>query len=195
MTVSYASAPALPPGTPAHTRWGWINAYGVVAIAVLSIVQLWAMSDVMLKYFREMAFLIATARTAPGGYPSSIATGMFAEMMPMTIAFTLIGLVSWALFALCVVAAYRDHRDLGRLGYPRRFHWAWSFFGLFTPFGLLVYPIGRAVVVHRQSGAGWAPMWLAIAATTVGLLVTLGGAVWLFFSMFDAIASMRAMVA
>jgi len=187
MTVSPSPGPMLPSGVPTHARWGWINAYAVVAVALLSIVQLWVMSEGMLRYIR--AFIIATARTAPGSSHSSTMTEMFSAMMPMTLTLTLIGLLSWGLYALCVVAAYRDYQDLGRLGYPRRFHWAWSFFGLVTPFGLLVYPVGRAVVVHPQSGEGWAPMWLAIAATTVSLLVTVGWSFWLIFAMFDAMRS------
>jgi len=49
-----------------------------------------------------------------------------------------------------------------------------------------VYPIGRAVVVRRQAGAGSATMWIALAAIAASLLLSLGWSFWLMTAMFDA---------
>ncbi|MDQ4212326.1 hypothetical protein [Microbacterium capsulatum] len=186
MTQVTIPGPTVPPGTPVHTRWGWVTAYVLVAAAVLTAAQLWAMSGFMQAYLRQLTFLLTTMRTRPGTAAPSPMIEMYSSMMPMTIAFTLIGLLNWGLLALGVVAAYRDHEELGRLGYPKRFHWAWSFL---NP----VYPIGRAVVVHRQAGAGWATLWVAIAATAATFLISIGWSMWLLITMFDAIASMSRM--
>ncbi len=87
-----------------------------------------------------------------------------------------------------VVAAYFDFRELGRLGYAKRFHWAWNFL---SP----VYPIGRAVVVQRQAGAGRATMWIAIAAIAASVLISVIWSIWLMFAMLGEFAVLRGNVA
>jgi hypothetical protein len=105
------------------------------------------------------------------------------DMMPGMLTASVVSTVlGWALYALAVVAGYRDYVQLGRLGYPKRFHWAWSFL---SP----VYPIGRAVVVRRQAGSGSATMWIAIAAIAANVLLSLGWSFWLVWAMFDAMRS------
>lgn len=70
-------------------------------------------------------------------------------------------LISWPLYAGTVVCAYFDYRRLGVLGYTRPFHWAWSFLST------AVYVIGRSVVVKKQAGRGFAPIWVMIAVFVV----------------------------
>ncbi|MDQ1512779.1 MAG: hypothetical protein QOC59_621 [Microbacteriaceae bacterium] len=64
--------------------------------------------------------------------------------------------VGWLSYAAEVVLAVLDHRALKRMGIVRPFHWAWSFLRV-------VYIIGRAVVVHRRTGRGLAPLWTYLA--------------------------------
>ena len=69
-----------------------------------------------------------------------------------------------------VFEAFFDHRALSRAGVVRPFHWAFAFFAFLTPFASLVYVIGRSVVVHRRSGRGRLPMWIAIAILAIGFI-------------------------
>lgn len=75
-----------------------------------------------------------------------------------------IQIVSWLLYGATVVCAYFDYRRLSALGYARPFHWAWSFLSS------AVYIIGRSVVVKKQAGRGFAPMWVMIAVFVVSIL-------------------------
>ncbi|WP_336647898.1 hypothetical protein [Microbacterium sp. MMO-10] len=155
-----------------------MTAWTTVAAVVASALMMWLMSGPTLDYVRrivELSTLSATGTRVPPGVVLSI----MSDVMPGLVMASLVGtLLSWALYALAIVAGYRDYVELGRLGYPKRFHWAWSFL---SP----VYPIGRAVVVRRQAGAGSATMWIALAATAASLLVSFGWTFWLMFAMFD----------
>ncbi|MGO4106012.1 DUF2510 domain-containing protein [Leifsonia sp. YAF41] len=81
--------------------------------------------------------------------------------------------VSWVLYAGTVVCALFDHRRLVALGYARPFHWAWTFLSS------IVYIIGRSVVVKKQAGRGFAPIWAMIAVFVVEIVVAI-------VKMFDA---------
>ena len=35
--------------------------------------------------------------------------------------------LNWVVYGVLAWFAYLDYAALGRLGYPKRFHWAWSF--------------------------------------------------------------------
>lgn len=178
----------VPPGTPVYTAWAWVTAWTTVAAVAATAVSLWLMSGPMLVYVRHIAELSGLSATGVRVPPGAMFAIMF-DLMPGIMTASLVGTaLSWAIYALAIVAGYRDYVQLGRLGYPKRFHWAWSFL---SP----VYPIGRAVVVRRQAGAGSATMWIALAATAASILLSIGWSFWLMTAMFDAIASMRAMVA
>ncbi len=84
--------------------------------------------------------------------------------------------------AATVVLAYFDWKALQRQGVVRPFHWAWSFFALFTP---LVYIIGRSVVVHRRSGRGLLPLWISIAIVVINIIAFTA----LIVGVFSAIGS------
>ena len=194
MTAAYAyPAPQTPaqvmtvaPGTPVHTRWGWVTAGVPVASLVLTVVQLLAMSSILQDYFRELSTIIAAQRTDP--YAALEMTSLMSSMVPMTFLTMALSVLSWGLLALGVVAASLDDKELGRLGYPRRFHWAWSFL---TP----VYPIGRAVVVHRQTGAGLATMWISIVATATTFVLSTAWSIWLTFAFFQQFIALRGTIA
>lgn len=170
--------PTLPPGTPVHTKWGWVTAWIPMASLLLTIGLLWMMSAAMLDWFQQLAFMVVAHQGDPRALDSSFIAGMFGTMMPFTLGSAALTLISWGLYALGVFAAYFDYAALGRLGYPRRFHWAWNFL---NP----VYPIGRAVVVHRQTGAGRATLWIAVSATAATFLISIVWTLWLVFAMLQ----------
>ena len=179
--------PSVPPGTPVHTNWGWVTAFVPVAAVLLMIAQLWVISAFLLDYLRRIAYFVSVPGDSAGADPSQV-SGLIASMMPFSIGSLLFIVLVWGLYAFGVVAAYFDYRELGRLGYPKRFHWAWGFIGT-------VYPIGRAVVVQRQAGAGRATMWIAIAAIAASVLISLIWSIWLMFAMLGEFAVLRATVA
>lgn len=178
-TNAAAEEPRVPRGTPVYTAWAWVTAWTTVAAVAASAVMMWLLTGPILTYARHVAELSGMAATGARVQPSAVFAIMF-DLMPGIMTASLVGtLLSWALYALAIVAGYRDYVQLGRLGYPKRLHWAWSFL---SP----VYPIGRAVVVRRQAGAGSATMWIALAATAASLLLSLGWSFWLMTAMFDA---------
>ena len=103
MTVSYAPGPTLPPGTPAHTRWGWVNALVPVAYLVLTAVQLPVVTLMMRDYFRQLSTIIAAQRADP--YASSAMRGLMSTVMPMMLTSVALSVLSLGLGALFVVAA------------------------------------------------------------------------------------------
>lgn len=151
--------PQVAPGTRTHTVWIWAVVAVPLAALALTIVQLVLMQQMMQQY------LLAFSRLQTDPYTTDPAnvSGLIAWTNGMMSGAMLLSLVSLVLYGVGVVFAFLDHRELGRLGYQRRFHWAWNFL---TP----VYAIGRSVVVRRQAGAGQAPMWAAIAITAASFL-------------------------
>ena len=67
-------------------------------------------------------------------------------------------------YALVVILAAFDHRELTRRGVDRPFHWAFAFLGI-------VYMIGRTVVVKRRTGRGLAPLFVWIGCWIVSVIV------------------------
>jgi Protein of unknown function (DUF2510) len=143
--------PRVPEGTPVDTAWIWL----IVALPLLSIVPL---------LFRDFEGYLVQSMNDPSDPMAQL--GLYTD--PAYLSAVALG---WLSYGLSVWFSYLDAAALRRLGYPRRFHWAWSF--LWS----LVYVIGRSVVVKRQAGRGSAPMWVAIALT-VALFV--GSLVWVF---------------
>ena len=84
----------------------------------------------------------------------------------------------WIVYGLSVWFAALDSAKLAKLGYQRRFHWAWAFLSS------LVYVIGRSVVVRRQAGRGYLPMAAAIALTVV---LTIGVIAWVVVMMVNVV--------
>ena len=161
---AYVSAPAsvapyggvtatarVPEGTPVDTIWIWL----IVALPVLGILPLF--------FWDFQAYMEQSMSMSPSTSPMLTALGPYTD--PWYLALTFGG---WILYGLAVWFAALDSAALARLGYQRRFHWAWAFLSS------LVYVIGRSVVVRRQAGRGYLPMAAAIAltvVTTIGLIV------------------------
>jgi len=139
----------VPAGTPVDTAWIWL----AVLLPLLTVPLLF-MVDV-----DQLAEV-----NAVGGSP-------FGDLW-----YNLASLLGWPIYGLMVWFSYLDYAALGRLGYARRFHWAWSFL---WP---LVYVVGRFVMVRRQAGRGPASLWVAIAATVTSVVVS----GWLFVRLIEA---------
>lgn len=140
-----AAQPRVAEGTPVDTVWIWL----IVALPILAVIPffLWDFEGYMLASMTD-----PTAQLR-----------MYLDPMYLTSV-----VVGWLVYGVTVWLAYLDRVALERLGYARRFHWAWTFL---SP---LVYVIGRSVVVKRQAGRGTAPIWIAIAlnvAMTIALMV------------------------
>ncbi|RZU66934.1 uncharacterized protein DUF2510 [Microterricola gilva] len=101
-------------------------------------------------------------------------------MMMLDPGYLLLSVGSWVIAAGMIVLAVLDWRWLGQQGYSRRFHWAWAILSN------LVYVIGRCVVVNRQAGRGFAPMWATLAVSVLSLVLVI---VW-FMQMMNVIMAM-----
>jgi hypothetical protein len=69
-------------------------------------------------------------------------------------------------FVAMIVIAYADSRTLRARGLYRRFGWGWAILAAG------IYVIGRAVVVHRQTGRGLWPIWVWIAFLVVAVVLS-----------------------
>lgn len=97
-------------------------------------------------------------------------------------------LLSFLLYAALVVVAYLDHRELLRRQVPKPFHWAFAFI---PSYGILVYPIGRAVVMKGRTGGGLGPIWVMIGVFVIGIVVTVAWTVQFMSSVMSTISTLR----
>jgi len=135
-------------GTPVDTVWVWL----IVTVPYVTLIPFF-LFDFEGYMLRSMTDPMAQVR-------------MYLDPMYLTAS-----ALGWLMYGAAVWFAYLDDAALRKLGYARRFHWAWAFLSSF------VYVIGRSVVVKRQAGHGSAPMWVAIAlsvATLIGMFVWSG---------------------
>ena len=133
-----AQSASVPDGTPVDTVWIWL----VVVAPVL---------PVLLLFGFDMSGYMVRSMTDPTAV-------VLMYLDPWYLSAIVVG---WLVYGLVVWFSYLDYAALGRLGYGRRFHWAWTFLSA------LLYVIVRSVFVRRQAGRGSAPMhvaiWLAVA--------------------------------
>lgn len=142
--------PRTPDGTNPNTPWAWV-------IALWPIVGLLGLIPTVL-YFQQIV-------DADYSSPEAVLSSFFS---PLYVIIALAGLVE---YGLVVLFSALDYRSLVRAGVPRPFHWAWSFLSV------IVYAIGRGVVVKRRTGRGLAPLWVFVAlelvAFIVGIVITI----------------------
>lgn len=138
----------VPAGTPVDTVWVWL----VVVLPVLPVVLLFGfdMTEYLVRSVTDP--IAAVLMYLDPWYLSAVAVG-------------------WIVYGLGVWFSYLDYAELGRLGYRRRFHWAWTFLTS------LAYVIGRSIVVRRQAGRGSAPMHAAIWLTVAMIVATMAWSV------------------
>ncbi len=167
----YGTAPVQPKvaeGTPTASWHIWV-------VAVAPILGL-----LSLLYF-DVDALIEDSYAGVGGAANSMS-------MMTDPGYWLLTVGSWLLAALVIVAAILDFRWLKRQGYQLRFHWAWSILSS------LVYVIGRSVVVKRQAGRGFAPMWAAIVVTVIGVVIVVTWTVMLVNATLDMVVNTPGLV-
>ena len=92
--------------------------------------------------------------------------------------YTLAMVVSLVVGIGLVVLSWLDRRTLRARGVERPFHWAWSILSV------LIYLIGRSVVLRRRVGGSAAPLWLFLG------LSVLGGAVAIIIGISSGVATM-----
>jgi len=90
------------------------------------------------------------------------------EIMPSVL---WLNLASYAVIGVVVLFAWLDWRELRRRGIPRPFHWAFALLG-FVGAGVIVYMIGRSVVVRRHGGSPVA-FWVWIVTEAIALAAAL----------------------
>lgn len=148
----------VPDGTPTGTVWIWL-------VVLLPLVPL-----VALFFWDVRGYLEASMANPYGG-----TTAIFLD--PGYLALMVLG---WVTYGLSVWFSYLDYAALGKLGYARRFHWAWTFLSA------LVYVIGRSVFVRREAGGrGMAPLWVVIAVNATSFVVVMIWTVWLIAQVID----------
>jgi hypothetical protein len=128
---------AVPPasaGTPAYN----VHIWTIIALLVVSTLSVFLVN--------VEAQLLAGVQEGATGVPAPIDAG--------TVINQILSFVIWGLSALF---AFFDWREIKRSGVQQPFHWAWSFLSI------LVYLIGRGIIMQRRTGAGIATMWIAIA--------------------------------
>lgn len=139
--------PRLPDTTPVYNVFIWL----VIAVPALAIPLVFLFSPSYFE-FNPLGTQAEIARASTGILVISLA----------------IGAISWVLWAVTVLFAYFDYRELKRSGVERPFHWAWAF--LYA----VAYVIGRSVIVHKVARPrGLAPIWWLIGLTVVSFVVAI----------------------
>lgn len=161
--------PAAELRAPAGTRWStpWIWLLVLLPLVSLVTVFLVPLDGLIESSFAdpEDALQAQLALYTSPGYLLSIAIG-------------------WLSIALSVLFAVLDYRALRAAGVPKPLHWAWGFFAFVSP---AVYPIARAIVVRRRTGAGFAVLWATIGVLLVTIIVTTVYVVGAMSTLMDAV--------
>jgi hypothetical protein len=141
-------APKAPPGTDWNTPWIWLIALLPLLPSILLLFVPWgSMFDIDVSD------------------PYSGMSSTFAIFASPFYWATLV--LSYAIYGVSVVFAYRDVKELTARGVPKPFHWAFAFLGG------LVYTIGRSVVVHRRTGNGHQPIWAEAAVFLISIVISI----------------------
>ncbi|WP_426518109.1 DUF2510 domain-containing protein [Diaminobutyricibacter sp. McL0618] len=139
--------PRLPETTPVYNVYIWL----VIAVPFLAFPLLFLFSPGVFEF-------------NPLGSRSEIAHAT-ASILGVSLA---VGAISWVLWAVTVLFAFLDWRELKRSGVERPFHWAWAFLSS------LAYVIGRSVIVHKVARPrGLATIWWLIGVTAVSLIISI----------------------
>lgn len=160
-----ASAPPVPrgpsaPGADTNTLW----VYLMIAVTTLPTLGLFLVD------WGSLGDLIAYSEgNASGGVIAFEATGWVMRIV-------LISLFSYVCIGVSILFAWLDWRELGRRGVARPFHWGYAFFALLV--GIIVYIIGRTVVLTRETGSGMTALWVWIGATVATMVVSVWWSVW-----------------
>ncbi len=160
--VGQVTALRAPDGTKPNTSWFWLMAIGVPVLTVLNLIP--------------VSIYIDQVISGSAAGPAALAAITFGPAFALTL------LSSWFIYAVCIVFALLDWRELRARDVPSPFHWAWSFFVLAIGWPV-VYVIGRTVIVRRRTGGGLAPLWVFIGLEVVAFIVTLVIAISAFLAL------------
>ncbi|WP_350347920.1 DUF2510 domain-containing protein [Agromyces sp. G08B096] len=148
----------VPASTPTGTVWIWL----LIFVPLVSLLPL---------FLWDPLSSMSGALTQPYAAP-------FATFLDP--GYLLITGLSWVVYGVSVWFAFLDSAALARLGYARRFHWAWTFLSS------LVYVIGRSVVVRRQAGGrGLGPLWTVVAVNVAAFCVSIVWIIWVTVRIFE----------
>lgn len=165
----YASSHSEEPKVHVDTNTVWI--WLALGVSVLPLLALF-----LVDWDAYMRAIMRSAQDARG-------TAGMGEMMQWQLRSFAISAVGWVVAAAYIVLSWLDRRELGRRGIAAPFHWAWAFLGL------IVYIIGRAVVLRRRTVAGgWPPLWAGIGVSVLGIIVAAIVFVSLMQAMFAGLA-------
>ncbi len=144
-----AAPPKLraPEGTDGNTPWIWL----VLVTYVVPLIPIF-----FIDYGAMVRFDYDDPRSA---YEAMLAPFL-------SPAYLLTIVASLVCYVLGIVFAVLDHRELGRRGVPRPFHWAFAFLSYY------VYPIGRAVVVNSRTGRGLSVLWATVGVFVGSILLS-----------------------
>jgi len=144
--------PALPADRPVYSVWIWL----IVLLPLLSYIS-------VLFYRPDFSYLSSSDYLND---PQAFQAHYFASIF--TPGYVVLLLSGWLSYGLMVVFAWRDVVWLGKQGVVRPFHWAWTFLNAW------VYIIGRSVIVYGVARPrGRAPIWVFIAVTVLGFVISL----------------------
>lgn len=148
-------APRQTPGVATNTPWIWLAIFVPFLPTLFALTIDW-----------EMVLLESVSDPVTAAFPPSL---------------LLLSLFSTLVLPLHILFAFLDQRALTARGIDRPFPWFWSFTALVV--GSAVYPIGRAIVAKRRTGAGLAPLFATIGVMVASLVI----GTWLSIVLFTTI--------
>jgi hypothetical protein len=162
-----------PAGVKPGTVWFWLIAIGAPVLQILELIP--------------ASIFISQVLSGDTTDVSSVFADEFSA------AYLVLAFSGWFIYAVCIVFAALDWRELKSRGIPRPFHWAWSFFVIVVGWPA-VYVIGRTVVAKRRTGSGLAPLWVFVglqvaafvAVSIVGIIAIVDFLSTLSYGLSDA---------
>lgn len=175
------SAPVTPvdPNTSTNTVWVWL----AVLLPLTSIVALFVID--WNGMFNDMIAMIeqASRTQTDGAFAGTVLTWQLSLLQQTWWVWGLTFLVS----VLSIVFCALDYMQLRKRGIPKQFHWAWVLLSMFFGLGILVWIIGRTVVLRKQQLKAIAPMIVyivTIVAAIVASFVLIFGIILPIFTQF-----------
>lgn len=166
---------AYPVPRPADTAWVWL----LVLLPLIAVIPTFFYLEQMRVALLELVQLMPADSSRPDvGGLISFELGIIFN--PWFLILTLLG---WVMYGLGVWFAACDARELTTRGFVQPFHWAWMFLSV------LVYVIGRHVVLRRQGGSGMKPLLVMIVMQGVILVATFAWTLVLMAQVVGALAS------
>lgn len=144
------AAPPVPLGTSTNTVWVWL----AVLLPVSGIVTMFLID--WHGMFHDMIAMVGDAsKSDTDGEFASIAINWQISLLQQM--GWLWGL-AFVVTVLSIVFCALDYVQLRKRGIMQQFHWAWVFLSTFFGLGILVWIIGRTVVLRKQKLSAFGPL-------------------------------------